>query len=180
MMLNPKMKLISKTLPVILLLFAACTRPADPESLIERINAKEVELQGYIQNALAGEQMLPQIKGTAGELAELLGELSDEFPDHEFAAEAMMRRGMILAEILDDYPAAAVQFHAVHEKHPQSIFSEHALFLAGYTMAEMTDDTTMARQYYREFLDAYPQSEMAPSVAIELENLGKIPTIPSH
>ncbi|GIV45488.1 MAG: hypothetical protein KatS3mg036_0306 [Ignavibacterium sp.] len=47
--------------------------------------------------------------------------------------------------------------------------------MAGFICAENLKDYKRAEYYYKKFLKAYPDHELASSVKVELDNLGKSP-----
>lgn len=153
------------------ILLTACSGPSGADNMLSNITARDLELQ-HLREVYAP---MNELKEKASELSILLQEFVDTYPDHSFAPEALMLHAMLLAELLDEFEKAARQFYLLHSKYPGNPLSEQALFLAGYTMAEMVGDADRAGGYYREFMDCYPDSELAGSVAFELQNLGRSP-----
>jgi outer membrane protein assembly factor BamD (BamD/ComL family) len=62
-----------------------------------------------------------------------------------------------------------------YSKFPNKERTPKVLFMIGYIRANELKDYDSARLSYNEFLSRYPQHELASSVKLELENLGKTP-----
>lgn len=97
-----------------------------------------------------------------------------EFPEGRFggwarfAAAESYRFKNQPREALDNYKLFV-------EQHPDMQPSSLALFLVGYIYGNNLQMNDSAKFYLEKFLTRYPDSELAPSVRLELESLGKSP-----
>jgi TolA-binding protein len=70
---------------------------------------------------------------------------------------------------------AVEYFQKYYKQFPDSERAPKALFLIGFILANDLQEYDSARIAYTEFLNKYPQHELAASVKMELDYLGKTP-----
>lgn len=83
------------------------------------------------------------------------------------------------AEILSNYPQRVDEalwvFEELEEEHPDHPLGADALFQQGWLLANVIGDTAQAQVRFGTFLQRYPDHVLAPSVPVELAQLGMSP-----
>jgi soluble lytic murein transglycosylase len=117
------------------------------------------------------------------EAALRLGEFQRDFPEHEYADDALWHRGRALAEI-EDREAAFAAFALLLERYPNSPFAEAAIYWSGVLHHRAADDSAACADLERlrvEYPDSYwttralatlangPCSDARPQPRVELE-----------
>lgn len=98
----------------------------------------------------------------------------DEYPSGRFAGWA--RFAMAESFRFKNQPREALDNYKIFiEKYPDLQPAAVATFLVGYLYANNLQMHDSARTYYEGFLKRFPMHELAPSVRLELESLGRSP-----
>ncbi len=108
--------------------------------------------------------------------------LINEYPSSEyvedsyFALAGIYQMGKIPNLSHADAAKKAVDYYQkFYAQFANSENAPKALFMIGFMRANDLNDYDSARISYNEFLKKYPEHELAPSVKMELDNLGKTP-----
>ncbi len=108
--------------------------------------------------------------------------LINEYPSSEYAEDSyfalagIYQMGKIQNLKHSESAKKAVDYYQrFYSKYSNSEKAPKALFMIGFIRANDLSDFDSARISYNEFLTKYPEHELAPSVKLELENLGKTP-----
>jgi len=108
--------------------------------------------------------------------------LLNEYPNSEFAEDSYFALAGIyqMGKIPNLSHAnaaekAVVYYQKFYKEFPNSKNTPKALFMIGFMRANDLNDYDSARISYNEFLRKYPEHELALSVKMELDNLGKTP-----
>ncbi|MCX7876655.1 MAG: tetratricopeptide repeat protein [Melioribacteraceae bacterium] len=116
------------------------------------------------------------------EALEKFNELINEYSSGEFREKSLMLIGsmyyMYLIPNVDQNESnkkAVDYFRILIKEYPNSKDSPKAAFLVGYILANHLNKLDEAKLAYQFFLDNYPENELAKSIKLELENLGKSP-----
>ena len=155
---------MKRILSVLLILFvvAACSSNKDKE-YFESASAK------YKANDFSGAVMGYQ-------------KLLNEYPDSKYAQDSYFAIAGIyqMSKIPNLSKGESAQkaieyFQKFYKQFPNSDRTPKALFLIGFIRANDLQEYDSAKIAYNEFLNKYPQNELAASVKMELENLGRTP-----
>ncbi|MEJ5305884.1 MAG: tetratricopeptide repeat protein [Ignavibacteria bacterium] len=113
---------------------------------------------------------------------ENLEKLVTKNPYSEFAPDAFFTLASLYQTLEGDsiqkiknFEQALAYYNELIEKFPNNQKTPEAIFMAGFICAENLKDYKRAEYYYKKFLKAYPDHELASSVKVELDNLGKSP-----
>ncbi len=97
-----------------------------------------------------------------------------EYPDGRFGSWA--RFAIAESYRFKNQPREALDNYKIYvERYPDLPPAVLSLFLVGYIYGNNLQMTDSAKYYLEEFLQKYPQHELAPSVRLELESLGRSP-----
>ena len=126
---------------------------------------------------------LEEIKnGNTQAAIENLEKLIEKNPYSEFAPDAFFTLASLYQSMegdsvqkINNYLKAVEYYNELIDKFPNNQKTAEAIFMAGFICAENLRDFERARHYYKRFLKNYPDHELASSVQVELENLGKSP-----
>lgn len=98
----------------------------------------------------------------------------EEYPDGRFAGWA--RFALAESHRFKNQPREALDnYKLVIRQYPDLQPAAVSLFLVGYIYGNTLHYNDSAQFYLREFLAKYPNHDLAPSVKLELESLGKSP-----
>ncbi|MEW6509270.1 MAG: tetratricopeptide repeat protein [Bacteroidota bacterium] len=108
--------------------------------------------------------------------------LIEEIPNSEFVPRALFECAKIYhAELFpnttkEESLNKAVQYYQkLYEGYPDFNESAPAMMMAGFILANELNKTEEAKVIYEEFLKKYPDNQLAGSVKLELESIGKSP-----
>jgi len=153
-------RIILIIVPVIL--FTACSSNEDKE-LFDSASVK------YNTNDFAG---------AVSDYEKILTEYpnSQFAEDSYFAAAGIYQMNKVPGLSKEESAKKAVEyFQKYYKQFPNSERTPKALFLIGFIQANDLRELESAGNVYREFLEKYPRHELAASVKLELDNLGKSP-----
>ncbi len=97
-----------------------------------------------------------------------------EYPDGRFGSWA--RFAAAESYRFKNQPREALDNYKIYvEKYPELPPAVLSLFFVGYMYSNNLQMNDSARYYFEEFLKKYPDHDLAPSVRLELETLGRSP-----
>ena len=106
----------------------------------------------------------------------------NEYPDSKYAEDSYFAIAGIyqMSKIpnlskTESAQKAIEYFQKFYKQFPNSDKTPKALFLIGFIRANDLQEYDSAKIAYNEFLHKYPKNELASSVKMELDNLGKTP-----
>lgn len=106
----------------------------------------------------------------------------EEYSSGEFREKSLMKIASMYYMYLvpnvnenESNKKAVEYFRLFYKEFPKSQDAPKALFLTGFILANHLKNLDEARLSYQTFLDKFPDNELANSVKLELENLGKNP-----
>lgn len=97
-----------------------------------------------------------------------------EYPNGRFAGWARFALGESYR--FKNQPKEALDQYIIFiDKYPDLQPAPVSLFLVGYIYGNNLQNYDSAKYYFEKFLNKYPSHDLAPSVRLELETLGKSP-----
>lgn len=147
---------------LLIMIFTACNSETD-KSLFESAGAM-YKAKNYADAANEYEKLLTQFPN------------SSYSEDCYFALAGIYQMEKIPNLKKEDSMSKAVEyFQKYYAKFPNKERTPKVLFMIGFIRANELKDYDSARIAYNEFLQKYSGHELASSVKLELENLGKTP-----
>ena len=97
----------------------------------------------------------------------------DDYPEGQYADEAIERAAFIYYNNIHDFKKAVEYHERLIKDYPDSEFVGRARFMIGFIYANNLKNYELAKQYYNEFIELHPENELTESVKWELEHLGQ-------
>ena len=115
-----------------------------------------------------------RVKTNLREAVISLKSIIDQFPQHDFAAEAQFQIADIYLNDVKDFEFAIVEFKKVIKQYPNHDVAKKSLFMIAYIYNNYLNAYTESIKHYKSFKLKYPEDELIPSVDFELESLKAI------
>jgi tetratricopeptide (TPR) repeat protein len=157
---------------VSMLIYAGCSMGPNKERVAFEIDQLEADLTRSYNQTGRSEATL----ATSAKLRDAYIRYADTWKSDSLAAEYLFQAAMIDADIREDVTNGLHYLERIASEYPDHPIHSKTLFLIGFTYAEQLSQFDKAREAYEKYLQLYPDGEMAPSVRIELDNLGIRPS----
>jgi tetratricopeptide (TPR) repeat protein len=154
------------------ILVSGCTNTLNRDRQIFEIEQHESDLTRLYNQTGRSEATLAK----STELRDAYLRFADSWRSDSLSAEYLFQAAMIDADMRDDVSNGLGYLERIAAEYPDHPIHSKTLFLIGFTYAEQLNEFDKAREAYQQYLELYPDGEMAPSVRIELDNLGIRPS----
>jgi tetratricopeptide (TPR) repeat protein len=158
------------------ILITSCTNTLNRDRQIFEIEQHESDLSRLYNQTGRSEATLSK----STELRDAYIRFADSWRTDSLSAEYLFQAAMLDADIREDVSNGLAYLERIATEYPDHPIHSKTLFLIGFTYAEQLNQFDKAREAYQQYLELYPEGEMAPSVRIELDNLGIRPSFEIH